>query len=108
MNKGGKKDGKKEIIQTYNTQLIFARVIYLLSIDQIKIDNLFSYELAPFPTSLFQDTGEGRYLKSKSTLKKDLKVKYQSEIFTQISFLLTVVRCCMLLYTGPREGQSLI
>ena len=53
MNKGGKKDGKKEIIQTYNTQLIFARVIYLLSIDQIKIDNLFSYELAPFPTSLF-------------------------------------------------------
>ena len=41
----------------------------------ISLEDLFNYELAPVPTSLFTDTGEARYPKVKSTLKKKLKVE---------------------------------
>ena len=46
---------------------------YLLSIDKIDIKDLFDYELAHVPTSLFKDNGEARYPSNKSDLKKDLK-----------------------------------
>ena len=47
----------------------------LLSEDQISLEDLFNYELAPVSTSLFTDTGEARYPKGKSALKKKLKVE---------------------------------
>ena len=47
----------------------------LLSVDQISLEDKFNYELAPVLTSLFTDTGEARYPKGKSTLKKKLKVE---------------------------------
>ena len=47
----------------------------LLIVDQISLDDLFNYELAPVLTLLFTDTGEARYPKGKSTLKKKLKVE---------------------------------
>ena len=37
----------------------------ILSLDQISLEDLFNYELAPVPTSLFTDTGEARYPNSK-------------------------------------------
>ena len=47
----------------------------LFSVDQISLEDLFNYELAPVPTSLFTDTVEGRYPEGKSTLKKKLKAE---------------------------------
>ena len=47
----------------------------LLRVDQISLKDLFNYELAQVPTSLFTDTGEERYPKVKSTLKKKLKIE---------------------------------
>ena len=73
-----KKSEKKEIVELHNSELIFSRVLYLLSLGQIKIDNLFDYELSPVPTSLFKDDGEARYTSSKSVLKTDLKVEVPS------------------------------
>ena len=69
------KKTKAQVVEVYNPELMYSRVMCLLSLDQISLDDLFSYELAPVPTSLFTDTGEGRYLKNKSTLKKKLKVE---------------------------------
>ena len=62
-------------MEVYNTEIIFSRVFYLNYTDKIKINDLFSYELAPIPTSLFKVTGEGRYPTSKADLKNALKVK---------------------------------
>ena len=73
MKKG--KQQKKEIVELYNSELLFSRVMYLLSINQIEVDNLFDYKLSPIPTSLFNDDGEARYPKNKADLKLDLKVE---------------------------------
>ena len=70
-----KEKDKKKVVEVYNTEIIFSRVMYLLSAGQIDIGDLFSYELSPVPTSLFHDTGEGRYPTSKSVLKNELKVE---------------------------------
>ena len=70
---GGAK--KKKLAEVYNTEIIFSRVMYLLSAGQIDVKDLFNYELAPVPTALFKDTGEGRYPTSKSVLKNSLKAE---------------------------------
>ena len=63
------KKTKAKVVKVYNT------VISLLSVDQISLEDLLNYEIAPVPTSLFTDTGEARCPKGKSTLKKKLKVE---------------------------------
>ena len=68
------KKTKAQVVELYNTELIYFCVMCLLSIDQITLEDLFRYELAPVPTSLFTAIGEARYPKGKSTLKKKLKV----------------------------------
>ena len=65
---------KRKVVEVYNTKIIFSRVLYLNSTDKIKINDLFSYEVAPIPISLFKDAGEGRYSTSKVDLKNALKV----------------------------------
>ena len=71
--KKSKKNG--ETNEIYNTELIFSRIMYLLSSRQIKLESIFHYELAPVPTSIFQDSGEPRFTKSKSVLKNKLKIE---------------------------------
>lgn len=58
-----------ENMKTYDAELIYPWVMYLLSIDQISIENLFFYELSPVPVLLFSDSEEGYYQKNKSTLR---------------------------------------
>ena len=64
-----KSTGKKKNAEVYNTDVIFSRVVYLLSAGRIQLEDLFRYELAPVPTALFKDTCEGRYLTNKADLK---------------------------------------
>ena len=52
--------------------------MYLLHQGQINIENLFTYELAPLPTSLCKDSGQARYTQNKSVLKT--KLKYHPEV----------------------------
>ena len=52
------------VVMNYNTDVIMPRV-----------STIFNYELAPVPTSMFQDSGEARYSKTKSVLKIKLKVE---------------------------------
>ena len=74
-NKNTKRGKEKKVVEVYNTEIIFSRLPYLNSTDKIKINDLFSYELAPIPTYLFKDNGEGRYSTSKVHLKNALKVE---------------------------------
>ena len=63
-------DGKRHVkvgeIEIYNTEIIFARVMCLLSASQIKLDDVLSYELSPLLTSLFEVNAEPRGSKAKS------------------------------------------
>ena len=74
----GKKQKKSATKESCNTELIFSQVLYLLGMDQLDFKNLFDYELAPVPTSLFKDTGEPRFTSSKTTLKNKIKVEVSS------------------------------
>ncbi len=60
---------------TVDTEFIYARVIGIMasSRETISIATLFSHELAPHPTALFDDSGEMRKT-SKSVLKTKLQV----------------------------------
>ena len=69
----------KTAVEVYNTEIIFSRFLYLNSANKININDLFSYELAPIPTALFKDTGEGRY----PTAKADLKNAFKSRGFSK-------------------------
>ena len=74
MKETGKSGIKNKTVEVYNTEIIFSRVMYLLSAGHIQMEDLFKYELAPVPTALFKDTEEGRYPTSKVVLKNGLKV----------------------------------
>ena len=78
-----KKNGKeKDSTEKINSDLIFSRVLYLVGNKQLDFSKIFNHELAPFPTSLFKDSGEGRYPKSKSVLKNKLKFEVSSRLVT--------------------------
>ena len=62
----------------FDTKLIYSRVMRLMSSRDVDLKDLFSHELAPVPTSMFEDSGEMRITKSKSTLKRKLQVEQSS------------------------------
>ena len=83
--------------EVYNTEIIFSRVMYLLSAGHIQIDDLFKYELAPVLTALFKDTGEGRYPTSKADLKNALRVEVSTR---NISPDAIVIDGCTMLHSA--------
>ena len=46
----GNKNTKAKVVEVYNTELIHSRVMSLLSVDQISLEDLLNYEIAPVPT----------------------------------------------------------
>ena len=64
--------------ETYNTDLLFSRVSYLVSIGHLEFERLFHFELSPFPTAFCNDSGEPKYITTKSTLKNKLKSSISS------------------------------
>ena len=61
--------------ESYETVLLLARVIYLLSIGEIEFEDLFDFELSPLSTSLCNEMGGPRYTKAKPMLQTKLKVE---------------------------------
>ena len=72
------KKKKKSKNTSYNADLIFSRVLLLLGTNQIEFDDIFDYELAAVPTSLFDESGLARYPKNKADLMNKLKVEESS------------------------------
>lgn len=71
-----RKHVKVEAVKVFDTNLIYSRVIGLQASGRdVDIKDVLGHELAPVPTSMFDDTGEMRIAKSKSTLKKILQVE---------------------------------
>ena len=103
MTEGKKK--KKAVDQpSFNTELIFSPVLYLLGVNQLDFSTLFDYELAPVPTSLFKDTGEARYISSMAVLKNKLKVEISSRGLKPEA---GIVNGCSKLHSSihwPKEG----
>ena len=54
-------------------------VLYLLGSNQLDFTTLFNYELAPVPTSLFEDSGKACYLTTISVLMNKLKDEVSSQ-----------------------------
>ena len=70
-------ENKKHIVlgnkKLYDTSMIYSRVIGIqASSRDIDIENVLSHELAPVPTSMFEDSGTMRLCKGKSDLKNRL------------------------------------
>ena len=65
-----KKSIKVDEVDIIDTSLIHSRVIAMqLTHEAMKIENVLKFELAPIPTSIFEDNGSLRPPKSKSNLK---------------------------------------
>ena len=60
-----------------DTEIILTRVLFLLN-REVALENIFHYELAPMPTSLFKTNLEANYPSNKSTLFNILKVEHQA------------------------------
>jgi hypothetical protein len=59
---------------TFDTELIYSRVMGLIHTRQVDLENIFEHELAPVPTSMFKENGDIR-----SGVKAGLKGKLQVE-----------------------------
>ena len=76
----------------------------LMSSREVDLTDVFSHELAPVPTSMFEDSGDMRITKSKSTLKRKLQVEQSSRTLpTHETSLLTAVR-----FYGKFNGQNMV
>ena len=62
-------------VGVFDTSLIFSRVLCLQKVRDIDMKDVMGYELAGVPPSMFDETGEMRITKSKSTLKLKLQVE---------------------------------
>ena len=63
----------------YDNDLIYSRVMGLMSSRKIDLKELFSHELAPIPTSMFEDNGDMRITQSNSSLKQKMQVEQSSQ-----------------------------
>ena len=66
-----------------NLNLIYSRVMGLQQSQNIKLYDVLEYELAPVPTSMFDEKGEMRIAKTKSILKNNLQVEISTRLDPQ-------------------------
>ena len=59
--KSSKKSVKVGEVEIFNTEVIYSRVMCLLSIGRIELEEILKYELSPVPLSLFDSNGETRH-----------------------------------------------
>ena len=63
-------------VEEIDISLIYSRVISLqLTNHALKVENIFSFELSPVPTSMFDDTDDMGSAKSKSIFNNIIKKK---------------------------------
>ena len=76
-----RKHVKVGAVKVFDTNLTYSRVIGLQARERdIDIKDVLGHELAPVPTSMFDDTGDMRIAKSKYTLKKILQVEVSDRV----------------------------
>ncbi len=87
-----------------DTNIIYCRVLILQQSRDIDLNRVLQYELAPVPTSMFNDKGQMRISKSKLTLKRKLQVEKSSRLSTNPDT--TIVDGCAILWIihWPNKG----
>ena len=105
MKETGKSGTNNKTVEVYNTEILFSRVMFLLSDGHIQMEDLFKYEFAPVPIALFKDTGEGRYPTSKAFLKNALKVEMSTRTIVHDA---VIIDDCVMLHSAiywPKGGK---
>ena len=76
-----RKHVKVGAVKVFDTNLIYSKVIGLQGSGRdIDITDVLGHELAPVPTSMFDDTADMRIAKPKSTLKKIFQVEVSDRV----------------------------
>ena len=91
----GKKKGSSTGNDIYNTEMLYSRVMCLLSAGQISLEDLFFYELSPVSKSMFTVKGEQRFPKNKAALKNKVKIEVSK---TNSTIDVIIVDVCAPLY----------
>ena len=86
------------------TNLIYSSVTGLMSSRNVDLKDMFSHQLAPVPTSMFEDSGAMRITKSNSIMKRKLQVEQSSRTLPTPDTI--VVDGCAILWTiqWPTHG----
>ena len=90
-----KKKKKKGKENSYNTDILFSRVLLLLGTNQIEFEDVFDFELAFVPTSLFEESRVAKYPKNKPVLLYKLKVEESSRCMKPDATVIMEVACCI-------------
>ena len=87
-----------------DTNIIYSRVLVLQQSRDIDLNKVLQYELAPVPTSMFDEDGLMRITKSKSTLKRKLQVEMSFRLATNPD--VTIIDGCAILWLihWPNKG----
>ena len=94
----GKNSAKVGDVDVLDTTLIYFHVIALqMTNANIEVKVLFSYELAPLPTSMFNEFGEIRVDKSKANLRKLLAKEVSAQNISKPD--LVVLDGCAILWS---------
>ena len=91
----------------YDSDLMYSRMIGLCESCGINTRDMFAYELAPVPTSMFDDDVEMRIAKNKSDLKRKLQVESSTRTMGQPDVI--VIDGCAMLWVihYPSNGTVL-
>lgn len=68
--KSSKKSAKAEEVEIFNTGVIYSRIVCLLRLERIELEEVLKYELSPVPLSLFDSNGDMKHSTSKADFKK--------------------------------------
>ena len=96
---------------TFDTALIYTRVMGIAASRELDLKQVFQHELAPVPTSMFKDNGDMRITKTKSTLKNKLQVKQiVRTVCKQPASLpeVTIIDGCALLWVISWPSQGVV
>ena len=101
-----KKQIKLGSADCFDNNLIYPRVMELMSSRDVDITDVFSHELAPVSSSMFEDSGDMRIKKYKSTLKQKLQVEQSPRTLPTPETIIIVVDGCAILWTiqWPKHG----
>ena len=59
----------------FGTELIYSRLMCMMNSRDLDLEDMFSHELAPISTSIFDEMREMRITTTKATLKNKIKVE---------------------------------
>ena len=101
-----RKKTRTDTAEQFDSGLIFARALGIMNSRDVKVKQILSYELAPVPTSMFEEkTRDLRIAQSKSILKNKLQVK-QSACATGQPDTLVIDGCAILwVVHWPSKGS---